>query len=265
VVLTRPATAPDPIDTVIALDIVGPPAIVEPPAIEGDSPIFVDATEIRLATGVSGAEIRYTLDGSVPRPGSPRYEAPLRLTNSTTVRAALFRDGEPLSGVSEAVFEAVEPRAAVDVAALEPGLRVECFEGTWETVPDFGALGEPRASGVAETIGLAPASRDEYFGLRFRGYVTVPRRGVWRFSVDSDDGSRLWIGETLVVDNDGLHAPKEASGEIALDPGPHPITVGFFQGPGGRVLEASIEGPGVAKRAIPPDWLGHPAKGEAGR
>ena len=36
------------------------------------------------------------------------------------------------------------------------------------------------------------------------------------FYTSSDDGSRLWIDGTPVVDNDGIHPPIERSGSIAL-------------------------------------------------
>ena len=49
------------------------------------------------------------------------------------------------------------------------------------------------------------------------------------FSTTSDDGSKLWVGGTLVVNNDGLHGPAKRSGPIHLQPGYYPITVTFFE------------------------------------
>ncbi|MFO0985488.1 MAG: SPASM domain-containing protein [Planctomycetota bacterium] len=50
---------------------------------------------------------------------------------------------------------------------------------------------------------------------RFRGYLQVPADDVYRFALSSDDGSRLTIGERVVVDNDEYGA-AEATGTIAL-------------------------------------------------
>lgn len=46
-------------------------------------------------------EIRYTTDGSDPGPVSTAYEAPLPLTSTATVKAAIFADGEMIGKVSE--------------------------------------------------------------------------------------------------------------------------------------------------------------------
>ena len=47
----------------------------------------------------------------------------------------------------------------------------------------------------------------------------------------SDDGSKLWIDDILVVDNDGLHAPAAKEAEYCLATGSHAIRVHYFQGP----------------------------------
>jgi hypothetical protein len=73
---------------------------------------------------------------------------------------------------------------------------------------------------------------------------------VYTFHTTSDDGSRLWIGEVLVVDNDGLHAAQTRSGRIALQAGRHPFIVGYQQGGGEFVLRVEVEGPGMARRAL---------------
>lgn len=48
---------------------------------------------VRLSNQAGFGAIHYTLDGSAPTLGSPRYQAPLNVTLPTTVRAASFADG----------------------------------------------------------------------------------------------------------------------------------------------------------------------------
>jgi hypothetical protein len=80
----------------------------------------------------------------------------------------------------------------------------------------------------------------------------VPTDGTYTFYTRSDDGSQLLIGNTLVVNNDGLHGPEERSGSIGLKAGKHAITVTYFDHAGeGDLLSVSYAGPGISKRAIP--------------
>ena len=51
------------------------------------------------------------------------------------------------------------------------------------------------------------------------------------FSLYSDDGSKLFIDGKLVVDNDGIHAPRLEGGSVTLSAGRHPVEIHYFQGP----------------------------------
>ncbi|MFM7133939.1 MAG: PA14 domain-containing protein, partial [Planctomycetota bacterium] len=81
--------------------------------------------------------------------------------------------------------------------------------------------------------------------------MLIPTDGVWTFFTNSDDGSKLFIGNTEVVSNDGLHPMTERSGEIGMRAGRHALRVEFFERTGGAGLTASWSGPGVAKQTIP--------------
>lgn len=128
------------------------------------------------------------------------------------------------------------------------------YEGAWNTLPDFNTL-TPAATGTAAAISVAPRLREDNFGLRFDANITIPTAGAYTFYTNSDDGSRLWVGSTLVVDNDGLHGPVEKSGVINLAAGTYPVAVSFFELGGGQLLEVNVSGPGVSKQSIPGAWI----------
>ena len=56
-------------------------------------------------------DIRYTLDGSVPSGESSRYEQPLTLDKSATVRVATFRNGQPVSQLEKVQTEFLVSKA----------------------------------------------------------------------------------------------------------------------------------------------------------
>jgi len=137
------------------------------------------------------------------------------------------------------------------------GLRYQYYEGRFggDTV-DFDSM-RPRDSGVADRFSLDPRRRNANFGLRFTGLIHIQTEGDYTFYTESDDGSRLWIGSTLVVKNDGQHAMAEAQGKIHLKPGEHPIIVTYFNGGAEFGLKVSYQGPALPKQEIPPSLLSH--------
>ena len=71
----------------------------------------------------------------------------------------------------------------------------------------------------------------EDFAIRFRGELAIDTPGLYHFGLYSDDGAKLYIDGTLVVDNDGIHGPKGEKGIITLTAGTHPVEIQYFQGP----------------------------------
>jgi alpha-L-fucosidase len=251
-----PENAFDPDVSVLALEFTGHPEVVRTPKILAGSDIFHNDLLVTLSSNLEGAEIHYTLDGNPPTTESPLYEDPLLLESSASVMAQIFRKGQPVSSVVEKSFKKVLPRPAENRAGGTPGIQYAYYRGDWERIPDFASL-SPEKQGTLEQFALSPATHKEYFAFRFQGYIHVPEDGLYRFYVASDDGSRLYIGDEPVVDNDGLHGPTESNGLIVLEKGLHPICVDFFQRTGGVDFEVAYSGPGIDKQTIPSSILSH--------
>jgi hexosaminidase len=62
-----------------------------------------DRVSIELAKQVPLGEIRYTLDGAEPTAKSPVYTDVFEAPQSTTLKAMVFYDGEPLSHATTSV------------------------------------------------------------------------------------------------------------------------------------------------------------------
>jgi alpha-L-fucosidase len=254
--ISVPRNAPNPVASVIVLEFDSTPEVAHPPVLESDGEIFCESHEVALSSQMENVEIRYTLDGTPPGQASHLYSDPIRLTQTAVVKCQIFRDGQAISGVVEKTFTQVEPREAVERENVEPGINYSYYHGDWNKLPDFDSL-EPQSMGTMAGLALTPSNRKEYYGFKFVGYFKVPADGVYKFFLVSDDGSRLFFGEDLVVDNDGLHGSQVAEGRIALQAGFHPFTVLFFQRTGGVDFEVSLSGPGILKQAVPAAMLFH--------
>lgn len=228
---------PDPICTVIRLEVKGEPVIYKVPTISTPSKMLVDSTTATIDGGSKLLAVHYTTDGSTPSLKSPQYSGPIQIQKSLTLKAASFHHGKLVSSVATESFTKVSPNPAVEVSNVEPGLLCEDYAGSWDTLPDFGSL-TARSTTTVGSVSLG-AAHGENWGRRLTGYLTVPAGGVYAFGLTSDDGSRLWIDDRLVVDNDGLHGAVTKMGNVALAKGHHKIVVGWFNKSGGLDLSLS--------------------------
>jgi hypothetical protein len=77
----------------------------------------------------------------------------------------------------------------------------------------------------------------------FLGTLNVKEAGRYKLCIKSDDGSKLFVGQDLLVDNDGLHGPLEKCADKDLAVGKYDITVTGFQREGGAFMDLTYEGP----------------------
>jgi outer membrane protein OmpA-like peptidoglycan-associated protein len=93
--------------------------------------------------------------------------------------------------------------------------------------------------------------RFEWFGLIYTGVFEISRAGVYKWRIQSDDGSRLWIDGQEIINNDGGHPMQSGEAETELSKGRHAIKVWYFQGPATEVgLQLFIKVPGAENEKI---------------
>jgi hypothetical protein len=121
----------------------------------------------------------------------------------------------------------LKPGQTPNVDTLQP--RVD-----WTTPEDFGGLADRF---VAQAL----------------GYLTAPTTGTYDFRLVSDDGSRLILDDTVVVDHDGLHPPTAKDGSIQLSAGYHALRIDHFERDGGQQLSLQWRPPGATDFTLVPD------------
>ena len=145
-------------------------------------------------------------------------------------RDVRFSDATRTSTAESACLETetLDLRQPDEPEGVLPGLFYAYYEGNWSLLPDFASM-TPLATGVVEGFDISQAQSEDYFGFLFKGFVQAPVDGLYTFYTVSNAGSQLFIGDELVVDNDGAHATRERRGSIALATGLHEISVLFFE------------------------------------
>ena len=197
-------------------------AVVSIPYVDKDLNLFMDSVTVNLATATAVATVHYTLDGSEPTQQSPVFNAPLVLKNTTQINAKAFKDGfQPSSTLSIQATKAVLNRGKI-ILDHQPknGTTYKYYEGHFQKVADMQQKHFVE-KGIVSEPSLDKARQEDHYGFEFSGLIDVPEDGVYTFQTRSDDGSVLYIDQTLVVDNDGSHAAIPATGSIALKKGWH--------------------------------------------
>jgi len=228
------------------------------PALQGltERAVFIDAATVDLKAPLPDQAITYTLDGSLPTASSPRWNGPLTIDRSLTLRARTFR-----KGIASEVYEGRFTREAPLKAALapdvrlSPGLKRTKVSQRFELAKDVVI-----PAGSPSTVASVPAPespRADNYGLVFEGHFYAPVTGVYAFTTHSDDGDVFFIGDRRVVDNDGSHGEKPATGQIALQAGWHPLRHLYRQLGGGQALRLDIQRPGEASRPARAEDFGH--------
>lgn len=180
--------------------------------------------------------IHYTLDGTPPTEESPRYTEPIIVReDSTLLKTVSFDQDGTRSKMNSRLFLKSTPAPGAVLGETQKGIRYDYYLGLWQTLPDFDDL-RPHTQGIARNIDLSYREQNDAFALVFEGYVKVPTSDIYTFTTLSDDGSKLYINDQLIVDNDGQHAPRRASGQIGLAFGFHKIRVEYFEAAGGEEL-----------------------------
>ncbi len=77
--------------------------------------------------------------------------------------------------------------------------------------------------------------RFEWFGIEYTGFFKAKKGGDYVFRLLSDDGSKLFIDDKLIIDNDGQHGASAKTGKITLDDSKHSIKIQYFQGPRNQI------------------------------
>lgn len=138
----------------------------------------------------------------------------------------------------------INAKAGASKEQMLPGLLLRIYQYD-QPLSDLGTLDKidfnrpPTFEGHVGQIMVANAEfkgLEADFAFTYQGYINIPKDNNYTFRLRSDDGSRFYIGNQLIIDHDGLHGASAMDGEVALEAGLHPISVKYFQGAGGKYI-----------------------------
>ncbi|MBO6248953.1 MAG: hypothetical protein J6N54_09100 [Bacteroidales bacterium] len=134
------------------------------------------------------------------------------------------------------------------------GMRFKYFEGPFMSVDEL-SKSKVLESGILESLSIDGAKAKDHFGYEFNGLLKIPASGSYTFTVASDDGTKVFLDDRLIVDNDGSHSVDIVEVKVAMDAGFHRFKVLYFDDTEGQELEVGLFGGKLAFDMIPASML----------
>ncbi|WP_264525561.1 family 20 glycosylhydrolase [Flavobacterium sp. N502536] len=210
-----------------------------------------------LKPTIKNGQIFYTIDGYNPDETAELYTKPVAINipkgEFRTIKTVQISSGGRRSSINKIIIRNPDLKPALALKPTKQGLKYDYFTGTlFQQVQDLD-LAKPVNSGIFEGIVSSEkwkTKKERYIGLKFDGYLYIPETGNYTFSTLSDDGSKLFIDNELIVNNDGIHWLNEAYGTTKLEKGFHKINISYFDQIGGTTLNCFIQPEGKEKQEI---------------
>lgn len=70
---------------------------------------------------------------------------------------------------------------------------------------------------------------NDSFAIIFTGNLVITKEGLFELSLNSDDGTILWINDLMVIHNDGCHPMRRESEILYLLPGAYKFRLWYYQ------------------------------------
>lgn len=102
-----------------------------------------------------------------------------------------------------------------------------------------------------------PAVPADYFLARWSGFIQVPTAGSYSFGTLRDDGTRVWVNSTQVVNTwtTGTAATKAWGSALSLTATPVPFQFDYYDSTGNAAAELWVRDPAGQEFIVPASWF----------
>jgi predicted alpha/beta superfamily hydrolase len=196
--------------------------------------------------------LRYTLDGTEPTLKSPVCKEKIDIKKPCTLKVkSVASNYKNVPAITRVFSEGNYMNGQQSVENLKPGLKYSYYEGVWDSVPDFSKF-TIKKTGTTENLDLNFALKKDSFGVQFEGYLHITKKDMYDLWILSDDGSKVYFNNQLLLDNDGLHSADNPIVKVVpLNPGYYPIKIDYFERTGSEVVTLGYVPTGKKLKALP--------------
>lgn len=193
------------------------------PSVFAKKQYFIDSTTIVIQNPNSSGEINFSLNSEAYKTGMKKE---IRIFESTNV-TVFINDGPNQSLNAKKTFEKLPMLKSIKKG--KRNVEATYYEGDWIALPDFTREKALRSFSLdSVTLTEIKPRRKDHFAVRFTGSFQIPETNVYRFLMESFDGSKLFIDGKEIISNDGIHYEIRKENYIALEKGIHNFEVQYF-------------------------------------
>lgn len=206
-------------------------------------------------------ELRYSLDGTEPDRNSPKADSRILLNGPAQLVLKSFSASGKYDLVAKGSFTigGTLPSLQKPKKIINGGLKYSCYDGNWDTMPDFKKL-KPVQTGFTDSLfSLKNLPLKTNFACLFEGYLEIAEDGYYIFATTTINASRFYLGNMLLIDEDRLHSSETTNSFIVpLKKGFYPVRVEYFQKDANPALQLIYLKPGAGDPTpIPYRYLYH--------
>jgi len=196
------------------------------PYIKTEKQFFLDTTTVTIQNLNSRGDISYQIPGEKIIT-SKNSEVKLHLGKTTRI-SAFIQTKDQKSRIAEKSVVSLPEFQSVKKATK--GVKAIYSEGEWITLPDFEKLKTKHTFDLDSVcLQIIQPRAKTHYAVRFTGCFKVPETDVYRFLLESFDGSKLFIDGKEMINNDGIHYEIKKENFIALEKGFHNFEVQYFK------------------------------------
>ncbi|HEY5961297.1 MAG TPA: glycoside hydrolase family 3 C-terminal domain-containing protein, partial [Polyangiaceae bacterium] len=222
-----------------------------------DNILPLDASKLKRVVVVGPSAAHIDAGG-----GSAQVEATRQVTLLTALRERFGSKTsvEYFPGMDEAVGLEVVPETALrgpEDKGKAPGLYGEYFDNVDFKGASRFARQDNKVDFHFELDGVNEDMPKDEFSIRWNGSITAPETGKYLLAIESDDGSRVYLDDKLVIDNWGGHPPILKANEVEFQAGvPRKIRIDYYE----SIIGASVS---LRWKRMDPGMLGRAKRAAA--
>lgn len=201
------------------------------------------------------AHVRYTLDGTEPNISSAAMLPEISIADATRITLKQFTNRSRYDKIKTGDFKAEKALTPLSKQKkIQPGgFHYAYYEGEWDSTTNFKSL-KPQKEGIINAdFDAEKLPRKNNFALIVDGLLETKEEGYYIFILDADKGSKLYLGNQLLIRWEGSYTNPTYSYILPLKKGFYPFRLEYLHKNEDFKLRLSYLTPGnlETKRPIP--------------